>query len=154
MWPPAAPMQGMCRCESMLSLQDCSPFRKSADLSSQLCGNLCSATGVLHGQLSGRMFSIRHVRSNSGERVSVGPSVSSLGLNVVAWAVRSHVPPSIFDVWGSMCSAPKAVYNGCEIVWGGGTIALLTHRPPSIPRVMMPPTERFGIWCRASGCQN
>ena len=95
-----------------------------------MCGNLCSATAVLHGQLSGRMFSIRHVRSNSGERVSVGPSVSSLGLNVVAWALRRHVPHSIFDGWESMCSAPKAVYTGCEVVWGGGVIALLTHRSP------------------------
>ena len=95
-----------------------------------MCGNLCSATAVQHGQLSGRIFSIRHVRSNSGERVSVGPSVSSLGLNVVAWALRRHVPHSIFDGWESMCSAPKAVYTGCEVVWGGGVIALLTHRSP------------------------
>ena len=65
---------------------------------------------------SGRMFSRRHVRSNSGERVPVGPSVSSLGLNVVAWPVRRHVPPSIFDGGESMCSAPKAVYTGCEVV--------------------------------------
>ena len=57
--------------------------------------------------------------------------------------VRSHVPPSAFDVWESMCSASNSVYR--VRISLGATIALPTA-PPSIPRVMMPPTERFGIW--------
>ena len=67
-WPPAAPMQGMRRCECMLCLQDCSPFRKNAEPSSQLCGNLCSATALLHAQPLGRMLNLRHVRSKAGVR--------------------------------------------------------------------------------------
>ena len=57
--------------------------------------------------------------------------------------VRRHVPPSTFDGWESMCSAPNSVYR--VRICFGGTIALPTA-PPSIPRVMVPPTERFGIW--------
>ena len=82
-----------------------------------ICVALCvQPTARAACPASGRMFSRRPVRSNSGERVSVGPSVSSLGLNVVAWPVRRHVPPSIFDGGETMCSAPKAVYTGCEVV--------------------------------------
>ena len=60
--------------------------------------------------------------------------------------VRRHVPPSTFDHgWESMCSASKAVYRvrTCMV---GGQLPYLPTAPPSIPRVMMPPTERFGIW--------
>ena len=45
---------------------------------------------------------------------------------------------------GSRCAPPQIQCTGCEFLWGGA-IALPTA-PPSIPRVMMPPTERFGIW--------
>ena len=60
--------------------------------------------------------------------------------------VRRHVPPSTFDHgWESMCSASKAVYRvrTCMV---GGQLPYLPTAPPSIPRVMVPPTERFGIW--------
>ena len=63
----------------------------------------------------------------------------------IAENVRRHVPPSTFDGWESMCSASKAVYRvrTCMV---GGQLPYLPTAPPSIPRVMMPPTERFGIW--------
>ena len=139
--PIGPPCPGGGRCDCRMGHQDCSAFRPSAEPSQQLCGNLCSATAVQHGQLSGRIFSIRHVRSNSGERVSVGPSVSSLGLNVVAWPVRRHVPPSIFDGGGeSMCSAPKAV-SRVRFCLGGGTNCL-PYYPLNIRRVMMAPTRK------------
>ena len=59
--------------------------------------------------------------------------------------VRRHVPPSTFDGRESMCSASKAVYRvrTCMV---GGQLPYLPTAPPSIPRVMIPPTERFGIW--------
>ena len=115
MWPAAAPMQGMCRCECMLSLQDCSPFRKSADLSSQLCGNLCSATALLHVQPLGRMLSHRHVRAKSGEGCL-------LCLHDIGSASRMPVPPSTFHGGGVavfLCSAQKAVSRlRCGLGWG------------------------------------
>ena len=43
---------------------DCSAFRPCAEPSHHLCGNLCSATAVLHVlQPPGCIFIIRHVRS-------------------------------------------------------------------------------------------
>ena len=121
MWPPSLPtstcsdpviwiicghLRAPCRrdvgvnsCECMLYLHDCPPSRTSAEPSSQLCGNLCSATALLHVQPSGRMLSLRHVRSKSGEGCSLG----------LGWAWRMPFPNSIFDGGESMCSAPKAV---------------------------------------------
>ena len=103
--PPHGKEQRSCHLDAMLSLQDCSPFRKSADLSSQLCGNLCSATALLHVQPLGRMLSHRHVRAKSGEGCL-------LGLHDIGSASRMPVPPSTFHGGGVavfLCSAQKAV---------------------------------------------
>ena len=111
MWPPAAPMQGMCRCESMLSLQDCSPFRKSADLSSQLCGNLCSATALLHVQPLGRMLSHRHVRAKSGEGCLLGLGFVRWGSMALEWHRECpyRLRHSMGEVTVLLCPAQKAV---------------------------------------------
>ena len=140
-------MQGMCRCESMLSLQDCSPFRKSADLSSQLCGNLCSATALLHVQPLGRMLSHRHVRAKSGEGCL-------LCLHDIGSASRMPVPPSTFHGGGVavfLCSAQKAVSRlRCGL--GGG------DHLPSLPPLNTKgddaaDTEASELGSRASGFQ-
>ena len=96
-----------------------------------ICVALCvQRTARAACPASGRMFSRRPVHSTSGKTVPVGPSVSSLVLNVVAWPVRRHVPPSIFD-GGSRCARPQRLCIPGAKLFREGPIALLTHRPPN-----------------------
>ena len=125
MWPPAAPMQGRCRCECILCLQNCSPFRKSAEPSYQSFGKLCSATALLHVQPLRRMLNIRHVRSKSGEGCL-------LGFGFVRWGSmtldghREGLSRLRHSMGGSLCSCvpPKMLLAGCGVVWEGRTTCL------------------------------
>ena len=60
-------------------------------------------------------------------------------------------------MWSKMAMsrayAKRVVYQ-VRTCMGRGQLLYLPTAPPSITRVVMPPTERFGIWGRASVCQH
>ena len=76
-----------------------------------------------------------------------------LGLRLVRWGSMSlhglcgglcHIR---YSMGGSRCAPPQRLcIPGAKLFGEGGQLPYLHTAPPSIPRVMMPPTERFGIW--------